>query len=99
MTAEEIRKIVDDERTEQLTAQVCRHWQVAADRLEGLVQELASAQGIYQGRSGKSPSGMGNPTITTLVRAAVSARCLSPRIWLSIPPVWPTTVRTSSQGR
>ena len=57
MTAEEIRKIVDDERTEQLTAQVCRHWQVAADRLEGLVQELASAQGIYQGRSGKSPSG------------------------------------------
>jgi hypothetical protein len=41
MTAEEIRKIVDDERTEQLTAQVCRHWQVAADRLEGLVQELA----------------------------------------------------------
>ena len=34
MTAEEIRKIVDDERTEQLTAQVCRHWQVAADRLE-----------------------------------------------------------------
>ena len=41
MTAEEIRKIVADERTEQLTAQVCRHWQVAADRLEGLVQELA----------------------------------------------------------
>ena len=41
MTAEEIRKIVDDERTEQLTAQVCRHWQVAADRLDGLVLELA----------------------------------------------------------
>ena len=41
MRTEEIKKIVDDERTEQLTVQVCRHWQVAADRLECLVQELA----------------------------------------------------------
>jgi hypothetical protein len=47
MTAEEIRKIVDDERTEQLTAQVCRHWQVAADRLEGLVQELAEGMDTF----------------------------------------------------
>ncbi len=41
MKTEEIKKIVADERTEQLTVQVCRHWQVAADRLECLVQELA----------------------------------------------------------
>ena len=41
MKTEEIKKIVVDERTEQLTVQVCRHWQVAADRLECLVQELA----------------------------------------------------------
>ena len=47
MTAEEIRKIVDDERTEQLTAQVCHHWQVAADRLEGLVQELAEGMDTF----------------------------------------------------
>ena len=42
MTTEEIKKIVDDERAEQLTAQLCRHWEVAAQRLEGLVQELAT---------------------------------------------------------
>ena len=40
MTAEEIKRIVDDERAEQLTAQLCRHWEVATERLEGLVQEL-----------------------------------------------------------
>ena len=39
MTTEEIKKIVDDERAEQLTAQLCRHWEVAAQRLEGLVEE------------------------------------------------------------
>ncbi|MBO4463512.1 MAG: hypothetical protein J5797_04880 [Prevotella sp.] len=42
MTTEEIKKIVDDEHAEQLTAQLCRHWEVAAQRLEGLVQELAA---------------------------------------------------------
>ena len=40
MTAEEIKRIVDDERAEQLTAQLCRHWEVATERLEGLVHEL-----------------------------------------------------------
>lgn len=42
MTKEEIKRIVDDERAEQLTAQLCRHWEVATERLEGLVQELAT---------------------------------------------------------
>ena len=42
MTTEEIKKIVDDERAEQLTAQFCRHWEVATERLEGLVQELTN---------------------------------------------------------
>ena len=42
MTTEEIKKIVDDERTEQLTAQLCRHWEVATERLHGLVQELSA---------------------------------------------------------
>ena len=40
MTTEEIKRIIDDERAEQLTAQSCRHWEVATKRLEGLVQEL-----------------------------------------------------------
>ena len=40
MTIEEIKKIVDDERAEQLTAQLCRHWEVATERLEGLVQDM-----------------------------------------------------------
>lgn len=40
MTAEDIKRIVDDERAEQLTAQLCRHWEVATERLAGLVQEL-----------------------------------------------------------
>ena len=40
MTTEEIKRIIDDERAEQLTAQLCRHWEVATKRLEGLVQEL-----------------------------------------------------------
>ena len=41
MTTEEIKRIVDDERVEQLTTQLCRHWEVATKRLEGLVEELA----------------------------------------------------------
>lgn len=40
MTKEEIKRIVDDERAEQLTAQLCRHWKVATQRLEGLVQDM-----------------------------------------------------------
>ena len=40
MTIEEIKRMVDDERAEQLTAQLCRHWEVATQRLEGLVLEL-----------------------------------------------------------
>ena len=41
MTAEEIKRIVDDERAEQLTVQLCRHWEVATERLGCLAQELA----------------------------------------------------------
>lgn len=40
MNTETIKRIVDDERAEQLTACLCRHWEVATDRLKGLVQEL-----------------------------------------------------------
>ena len=40
MTTEEIKKIVDDEQAEQLTAQLCRHWEVATQRIECLAQEL-----------------------------------------------------------
>jgi hypothetical protein len=40
MTTEEIKKIIDDEQAEQLTAQLCRHWEVATQRLECLAQEL-----------------------------------------------------------
>ena len=40
MNTETIKRIVDDERAEQLTARLCRHWEVATDRLDGLVQEL-----------------------------------------------------------
>ena len=40
MTAEEIKKIVDDERAEQLTAQLCHHWEVATERLKCLAQEV-----------------------------------------------------------
>lgn len=42
MTIEEIKRIVDDERAEKLTAQLCRHWEVASERLEGLVEELGN---------------------------------------------------------
>ena len=42
MTIEEIKRIVDDEQVEQLTALLCRHWEVANQRLETLVQELES---------------------------------------------------------
>ena len=42
MTTEEIKRMVDDGRAEQLTAQLCRHWEVAAERLGGLVQELSA---------------------------------------------------------
>ena len=39
MNAETIKRIVDDERVERLTAQLCRHWDVATERLEELVQD------------------------------------------------------------
>ena len=42
MTTEEIKRMVDDGRAEQLTAQLCRHWEVAAERLGGLAQELSA---------------------------------------------------------
>ena len=41
MTTEEIRKLVDEVEAEKLTSQVCRHWEVAAQRLACLDQELA----------------------------------------------------------
>lgn len=41
ITAEGIKKLVDDERVELLTVRLCRHWEVATERLTGLVQELA----------------------------------------------------------
>ena len=40
MTKEDIKKIVDDKRTEQLTTQLCRHWEVATQRLEELARDL-----------------------------------------------------------
>ena len=40
MTTEDIKRIIDDDRVEQLTAQLCRHWEVATERLEGLAKEL-----------------------------------------------------------
>ena len=40
MNEENIRKIVDDERAEQLTAQLCRHWDVVSQRLTELAQDL-----------------------------------------------------------
>lgn len=42
MTTEEIKRIVDDERAEQLTAQLCHHWKVATERLDDLAQELTT---------------------------------------------------------
>ncbi|SDG66405.1 hypothetical protein SAMN04487901_10741 [Prevotella communis] len=40
MTTEEIKKIVDDEQAEQLTTLICRHWEVATQRLSTLAQEI-----------------------------------------------------------
>ena len=40
MTKEDIKKIVDDERAEQLTVQLCRHWEVATERLAVLVEDF-----------------------------------------------------------
>ena len=40
MTAEEIKIIIDDECAEQLTTLLCRHWEVATQRLETLAQEV-----------------------------------------------------------
>ena len=40
MTTEEIKKIVDDEQAEQLTNLICRHWEVATQRLSTLAQEI-----------------------------------------------------------
>ena len=42
MTTEEIKRIVDDERAEQLTVQLCRHWEVATQRLDTLAQEVTN---------------------------------------------------------
>ena len=42
MTTEEIKRIVDDERAEQLTVQLCRHWEVATQRLDTLAQEATN---------------------------------------------------------
>ncbi len=42
MTAEEIKKIVDEERAEQLTVLLCRHWDVATQRLDTLAQEVTN---------------------------------------------------------
>lgn len=42
MTTEDIKRIVDDERAEQLTVQLCRHWEVASARLEALVEDIES---------------------------------------------------------
>ena len=44
MTTEEIKKIVDDERAEQLTALLCRHWEVATQRLDTFQSELLCLQ-------------------------------------------------------
>ncbi len=38
----EIKRIVDDERAEQLTALLCHHWEVATQRLDTLAQEVKS---------------------------------------------------------
>ncbi len=40
MTTEIIKRIVDDECAEQLTALLCHHWAVATERLECLAQEV-----------------------------------------------------------
>ena len=40
MTAEDIKKIVDDECAEDLVVQFCHHWDVAAQRLAVLTEEL-----------------------------------------------------------
>lgn len=40
MTTEEIKKIVDNEQAEQLTTLICRHWEVATQRLSTLAQEI-----------------------------------------------------------
>ena len=40
MTTEEIKRLIDDERAEQLTAQLCRHWEVATQRLAELAQDM-----------------------------------------------------------
>ena len=40
MTTEEIKKNVDDEQAEQLTTLICRHWEVATQRLSTLAQEI-----------------------------------------------------------
>ena len=40
LTAKEMKRIVDDERAEQLTARLCRHWEVATRRLAELSKDL-----------------------------------------------------------
>ena len=40
LTAKEMKRIVDDERAEQLTARLCRHWELATRRLAELSKDL-----------------------------------------------------------
>ena len=46
MTTADIKKIVDDKHAEQLTAQLCRHWEVATERLEALVHDIDEGMDI-----------------------------------------------------
>ena len=56
MTTEEIKKIVDDERAEQLTALLCRHWEVATQRLDTLALE-ANQRDLCNFRNRNIPNG------------------------------------------
>ncbi len=40
MTKEDIKKIVDNKRVEQLTTQTCQNWEIATVRMKELIQEL-----------------------------------------------------------
>lgn len=46
MTTADIKKIVDDKHAEQLAAQLCRHWEVATERLEALVHDIDEGMDI-----------------------------------------------------
>lgn len=45
MTNEEVKKIINDERTEQQTVLFCHHWEMATQRLNELAKELESGIG------------------------------------------------------